>query len=413
MKSSLLAIHGGPKAVDQPAPHFVWPEISETTRAAVMRQLDESISIYDRSGIIEDLECSLEDELEVAHALLFNSGTSALFAMFAGLELAPGDEVICPDYTFFASASPLFILGARPVLVDCRGDGNIDPAQIERAFSERTRAVLVTHMWGHPCEMDAITAICNRRGVPLLEDISHAYGAEYRGARVGTFGRAAALSLQGQKVLTGGEGGVLLTNDHEIFYRALALGHYNKRCVREIPADHPLHELAVTGLGLKLRIHPLAAAIAREQLERMPEVLRGRRRCAELLHDELSSLGGITLPPRDGESRASWYAFVFLLEPRLAPLVSEIHAALAAEGCTEIDRPKSTAPLHHYPLFRTPEKAFPMLEAKTTQAAYPVADDFFARALKLPVWHREADIPIARQYASAIRKVIEHFGRAA
>src|SRR5690606_1193120 len=134
MKSSLLAIHGGPKAVDQPAPHFVWPGISETTRAAVMRQLDESISIYDRSGIIEDLECSLEDELEVAHALLFNSGTSALFAMFAGLELAPGDEVICPDYTFFASASPLFILGARPVLVDCRGDGNIDPAQIERAF---------------------------------------------------------------------------------------------------------------------------------------------------------------------------------------------------------------------------------------------------------------------------------------
>lgn len=404
-----LAIHGGPRSVENPPPHYTWPEIRRSTRIAVLNQLDSSISIYDRSGIIEDLERKLEERDEVKHALLFNSGTSALFAMFVAMDLSPGDEVICPAYTFFASASPLLMLGVRPVLVDCRGDSNIDPTQLEAAFSPRTKAVLVTHMWGRPCDMDSICEICNRRGVPLLEDISHAYGATYGGRRVGRFGCASALSLQGQKVLPAGEGGVLLTGDSGLFYRALALGHYNKRCVQEIPPDHELHEFAITGMGLKLRIHPLAAAIARDQLDRTAEVLEGRRRCAEVLHNELAGVKGLLLPPRDGRSLSSWYAFVFHIDRELADSMEAIQAALLAEGCLEIDRPKSTAPLHHYPLFSTPEKLFPSFTPAVAIEEFPIADDLYARAFKLPVWHRETDIAMARSYAAAVRKVIGYF----
>lgn len=405
-----LAIHGGEPAVTVPGPHFRWPLITDATRQAVLRQLDEAVSLYDRSGVVARLEQRLEAEFDVSHALLFNTGTSALYAMFASAGLGPGDEVLCPDYTFFASNSPLFFTGATPVLVDCDRSGNMDPEQARELVTERTRAVLLTHLWGVPCDMDPLVALCRERGLLLLEDISHAYGATYKGRPVGTFGDAAALSLQAQKTLTGGEGGVLLTRDDELFYRALALGHYTKRCLQEIPEDHLLHDYGVTGLGLKLRIHPLAAAIAEQQLDTMPAVLAGRRRYAAILRRELATLPGIELPPIPEHADPNWYGLMFHLDRELFSrgLHGEVLAALAAEGCLCVDHPKITAPVHRFPLFREPGRVFPGY-ASLPERAFLGAEDFFARALKLPVWHREEDATLVEQYLIAIRKVMRHY----
>lgn len=407
---SRLAIHGGEPAVTQPGPHFRWPVITDATREAVLRQLDEAVSIYDRSGVVARLEQRLEADFAVPHALLFNTGTSALFAMFAGAGVGPGDEVLCPDYTFFASNSPIFFTGAIPVLVDCDRTGNMDPAKARELVTERTRAVLATHLWGVPCEMDPLVDLCREHGLLLLEDFSHAYGATWKGRPVGTFGHAAALSLQAQKTLTGGEGGVLLTHDDELFYRALALGHYTKRCLQEIPAGHLLHDYGVTGLGLKLRIHPLAAAIAEQQLDTMPAVLAGRRRCARILRRELGAIPGIELPPIPEQAEPSWYGLIFHLDRELAGrgLGPQVLAALAAEGCSSIDHPKITAPVHGLPLFRDPGRVFPGY-ASPPERAFPGAEDFYARAWKLPVWHREEDDALVEQYLEAIRKVMRHF----
>lgn len=407
---SRLAIHGGEPAVNRPAPHFRWPVINDDTRRAVLRQLDEAISLYDRSGVVARLEERLEAALGLPHALLFNSGTSALFALFVGAALKPGDEVLCPDYTFFASNSPLFFTGATPVLVDCDGNGNLDPDKARELVNERTRAVLVTHLWGVPCEMDPLVALCREHGLLLFEDISHAFGATYKGRPVGTFGTGAALSLQAQKTLTGGEGGVLLTGDDELFYRALALGHYTRRCLQEIPEDHLLHEYAVTGLGLKLRIHPLGAAIAEQQLDTLPEVLAGRRRCARLLRRELGTIPGIELPPIPDHVEPNWYGLLFSLDREWAArgLTDEVFAAFLAEGCREIDRPRITAPVHRYPLFREPGQVHPGY-GSLPDRAFPAAEDFYARTFKLPVWHREEDDAIVEDYLVAIRKVMNHF----
>ena len=188
---------------------FDWPKITHEAESAIFRQLHESVSIYNRSGIFEEFENSFSNYHGRKRGLLFNSGTSAIYAMYEGLGLEPGDEVICPTYTFFATISPLMSTGARPVFCDCREDGNINPDEIIRKITQKTRAVVVTHMWGIPCEMDTIHNICSRYGLALLEDCSHAHGASFGGQKVGTFGTAAAWSLQGQKIISGGEGGIL------------------------------------------------------------------------------------------------------------------------------------------------------------------------------------------------------------
>ena len=411
--TSKLAINGGDKAVKIDRPHYVWPPISEKTREAVLRQLDESISIYDRSGIIEKLENKFAQYHGKKHALLTNSGTSSLHSMYVGANLREGDEVICPAYTFYATVTPLFFTGAIPVLADSKKDGNIDPQDIERKITGNTKGIVITHMWGLPCDMDVITEIARQHNLMLLEDASHAHGATYNGRKTGTFGDASAFSLQAQKTLTGGEGGILLTDSDEIFYRALLLGHYNKRCKKEIPTDHPLHQYATTGMGLKLRIHPVAAAIADEQLDNLETILENRRKTANMMIEELRDLPGIEVPSIPTNTEPSWYGFVIQYRPEdLDGLpIEKFYKALQAEGCMELDRPGSTCPLNYHQLFQNPASLFQNYEGKVNykRGDFPSAERFHENSLKLPVWHEAKDHDIIEGYIRAFKKVIKNY----
>ncbi len=412
MKSK-LAINGGEKTIDIDRPHFIWPPITEKTKDAVLRQLCESISIYNKSGVIERLEGRFSEYFGRKYALLTNSGTNALYSMFVGADLKEGDEVICPSYTFYATVTPLFFTEAVPVLVDSRDDGNIDPYEIERKITENTKAIVVTHMWGLPCDMDSINEIAKKYNLMIFEDGSHAHGATYRNEKVGTFGDASAFSLQAQKSITGGEGGVLLTNNEEIFYRALLLGHYNKRCKQEIPTDHILYQFAVTGMGLKFRIHPIAAAIAEEQFDNLDYILKGRRETAKRMSEELGNLPGIEVPDIADHVEPTWYAFLMQYRPEeIGGLeIGRFYDALLAEGCNELDRPGSTCPLNYHPLFQNPGIIFPRYEGKLrySRGDFPIAERFHEHSLKLPVWHDPND-PIINLYIEAFKKVIENFG---
>lgn len=410
---SKLAINGGEKAVNINRPHYIWPPITEKTRKAVLRQLSDSISIYDKSGIIKNLEDKFAQYHGKKHALLTNSGTSALYSMFVGADLKEGDEVICPAYTFYATVTPLFFTGAIPVLADSRDDGNVDPQDIERKITENTKAIIVTHMWGMPCDMDSIVKIAKQYNLMLFEDASHAHGATYKKRKIGTFGEASAFSLQAQKTLTGGEGGVLLTDNDEIFYRALLLGHYNKRCKKEIPEDHPLHQYAVTGMGLKLRIHPIAAAIADEQFDNLETILEGRRKIANRMIKELKDLSMIEVPNVSEDVEPSWYAFIMQYKPEeLEGLpIEKFYKALQAEGCTELDRPGSTCPLNYHTLFQKPELLFPRYKGRISYRIgdFPTAERFHEHSLKLPVWHDPKDEEIVDAYIEAFKKVAENY----
>jgi dTDP-4-amino-4,6-dideoxygalactose transaminase len=359
----------------------------------------------------------LEDDLAafhgVRHALLTSSGTAALHSMYAACGIRAGDEVIVPAYTFFATVTPLFHLGAVPVLADCDADGGLDPEDVAHRITDRTVAIVVTHMWGTPAQSQRLRTLADTHGLLLLEDGSHAHGASAGGRKIGTFGHAAAFSLNGPKPLSAGEGGFLLTDDDKTYRRALVHGHYNKRCRNEIPLDDPLHKFAVTGQGLKFRIHPLAAAVAAQQLPQLEAWLDARQACARHMSDVLDNVAGITPPRFADDIRPSWYGYIVHYDPAMLgglPL-DRYFAALVAEGLTAADRPGSTCPLNLLPLFGNPRALFPDLPRSLSYKPgdFPQAEAFCDAIVKLPVWHTPDGQQLATSYASAFRKVSEHY----
>jgi len=263
-----------------------------------------------------------------------------------------------------------------------------------------------------PCDMDRIVQICNQHKIFLFEDCSHAHGALYQGKPVGSFGDAAAWSLQGQKIVTGGEGGILLTDNKKFFDRALLLGHYNKRCKTEISPDSDLYKYAITGFGLKNRAHPLAIAMAHQQFQQLESFLQQKRIYAQRMITKLSSIPFLTMPKFDSDAvQPSWYAFVMNFNAAKANgvTIEDFESALLAEGLVEIDRPGSTRPIHDYPLFTSPEDVSPALYRPQTvpQTQFPRAEQFCATALKLPVWAFSDESAIVDAYIEGIQKVSE------
>lgn len=412
--SPRLALLGGEPTIDTPAPHFSWPPRDARTTTAVCDQLQTSISIPDRSGVIAELEDGVRDYFGARHAVLTSSGTAALHSAYVAAYMEPGDEVIVPAYTFPATATPLLQLGAVPVLADSDETGNLSVDDAASRITRRTAAIMAVHLWGIPANLAGLRALADRQGLALLEDGSHAHGARRDGQLVGRAGLVAAFSMNGPKPLSAGEGGFVLTDNDEVCYRLLLHGHYNKRCKQEIPASHPLHHYAATGMGLKLRIHPLAAAIALDQLARLDDYLTGRAAIAQYLCEQLGKLPGIAVPAIPRGTRASWYALPLTYVPEeLDNLpVARFYEALRAEGCAALDRPGSTGPLNRLPLFQRPEALFPdhpyLDWARYSPGQFPVAEQVHRHTLTLPVWHREAELPLVDGYVEAFRKVTTH-----
>ncbi|WP_016698387.1 DegT/DnrJ/EryC1/StrS family aminotransferase [Actinoalloteichus spitiensis] len=300
------------------------------------------------------------------------------------------------------------------ILADSDETGNMSVAEVEARITNKTTAIMVTHLWGTPADIDALLALANRHGLALLEDASHAHGATVHGQKVGTFGHTAAFSMNGPKPLSAGEGGFVLTDDDDVYHRVLLHGHYNKRCRNEIPATSPMHPYAVTGMGLKFRIHPLAASIALDQLGSLDDYLNGRENVARYLCNQLGELPGIAVPRTPDGVRPAWYGLPLTYVPEeLGGLpVKRFHEALLAEGLKEVDQPGSICPLSRFPLFRDPAPVFPHYPHRKRVAyregQFPVAEQIWQHTLKLPVWHREEDLPLVDRYIDGLRKVIEH-----
>jgi dTDP-4-amino-4,6-dideoxygalactose transaminase len=254
-----------------------WPTYSPTAveRAA---ELVRSGAVFDYSGGGPVLE--LEQEFAKRHegrlALSFNSGTSALFAAYSALGLAPGDEVLVPNLTFLATASPLLWLGATPVLADCGAD---DPcltvAALERALTARTRAVAVTHVFGFPAGMSGIMRFARQHNLAVVADCSHAHGSTIDGRPVGVFGDVAVYSVGARKMVSGGHGGVILTDDPGTRDSALLIGHFKPRSRAEISSSE-LRSQAEFGLGGNLRMSPLAAVLALDHLAALEDVVAAK-----------------------------------------------------------------------------------------------------------------------------------------
>jgi perosamine synthetase len=413
-----LALHGGVPVLENGRGRFEWPVIDTGIRDAVMLQLETTLSIRDRSGVFEEFEERFANYHDRRYAMLSNSGTSAIMAMFEGIEIGPGARVVAPAYGFHASVSPAVYLGADVVFCDIDEQGGMSASHVLPLLDGNTRAVIVTHLWGLPTiDAHKIAKECRGKGIYLLEDCSHAHGAMLDGVRVGRIGDAAAWSLQGQKLVSGGEGGILLTDNEKLFERALLQGHYNRRTRDEISRSSHLWKYHETGLGLKLRAHPLAIAIALEQFGHLDDFLYQKNRFARLMLDGLSEYDFFRLPYVN-DMMPSWYAFPLRFDSSVVAgdvgregLVRALHA----EGLSEVDIPSATGAMDELPLFRDPQsvlgKRYAFGRPLRRDVSFPVARRYANEVIKIPIWALVQDEHVMRAYVDGFRKVADHLVR--
>ncbi len=328
-----LAIDGGPKTVTYPAGRhtFVtrWPRYGAAEKQA-LHDLIETNKFYEELPLFEkEWQAYTKSPFVKAHM----NGTSALTSMFFALDLPPGSEILVPSYTFFATCLSMRFFGCVPVFVD------IDPKtacfdldDAKRRITKATRAMVPMHSWGMPCEMDHISAWAREKGLILCEDAAHAHGASMLGKKVGTFGAMAIYSFQTTKVLPCVEGGMGMYQTREYYERAAAFGHYEDP--PKFPKESPIRAYDGTGFGQKYRMHPMAAAIARQQLKGLDERNALVRAHVRKLNDRLTQLPGISEPRvRPDQVRAYYNASMLFLDERKAGFSrAAMLKALQAEG---------------------------------------------------------------------------------
>lgn len=297
------------RALRRSAYHDAWRSIHLRDFARLASLALRDVSTLRSGGPIRDFERAFARSLGSPYALMTNSGTAALHSAYFAAGVGPGDEVIVPSYTFFASVAPMLPLGGVPVF--CEVDPQTltaDPDDVESRITPRTRAICVVHLWGNPARLDRFADIAERHDLVLIEDCSHAHGATYAGRPVGTWGKIGCFSLQGSKPVSGGEAGVAVTADPTLFDRMLVLGHFPRPATDQVNGTFDIGELS---LGFKYRAHLYAAVLASGGLSRLGELNRRRRHNYEVLGAELEGSEALdVIGEHPDATRGGFYRFV-------------------------------------------------------------------------------------------------------
>jgi dTDP-4-amino-4,6-dideoxygalactose transaminase len=357
--SALVAAARGRLAVDGGEPivprgyvmRSVWPRVSNEVVERMMRQLRRGLlTEMSAVGLVREFEAEMAGFHGVRHALATNSGTAAVHCALAGVGVQPGDEVVVPALSFIASASAVLHHQGIPIFADVDPlTYNMTAETVAAALSERTRAVLVVHLHGLPADLDAIRAVTEPRGIPIVEDFAQAVGATYRGRRVGGIGAAGAASLMaGKNLAAGGEGGIVVTGDREVRNRAAAL-----KCFGESVDVDDTYSVIHDTMGWNYRISLLSAAMASQQLFSLDELNDARRRGAAALDETLTGLPGFSPPVASPDVRHVYHMYRFRFDPAAAGLDITIDQAreglkqaFAAEGLPLVEFQNQPLPGH-------------------------------------------------------------------
>jgi len=331
--------------------------------------------------MVDRFEMEFAERVGAPYAVALASGTAALHLALVHLGVAPGDEVLASTLTFAASINPIVYLGGTPVLVDSeRRSWNLDPDLVERALEERKRqgrpikAVVAVHLYGQSADLARLRAICERYEVPLIEDAAEALGATWQGRQPGTIGWAGVFSFNGNKIITTGGGGMLVTAD-----RALATHARKLSAQARDEAPHYQH----SEVGYNYRLSNLLAAVGRAQLEVLDERVAGRRAVFERYERAFAGVDGIELMPEaEWGTHNRWLTTLTIDRDRFGATSEDVRRRLAEHG---IEARPVWKPMHQQPIFAD----CPVLGGR-------VADDLFARGLCLPSGSQLEDADVDR-----------------
>jgi perosamine synthetase len=402
-KTETLALSGGQKAVNWPKDQLAalkkWPRYGDAEKKAVCDLLDNN-KFYDE---LPAFEKEWQEYTQAPFVKNHINGTSALTSMYFALDLPPGSEVMVPSYTFFATCLALRFFGCVPIFIDIDPKtATFDLEDAKRKLTPRTRAVVPMHSWGLPCQMDLISEWAKEKGLIVLEDAAHAHGASMQGKKMGTWGAMGIYSFQASKVMPSIEGGMGMYQTREYFERATAFGHYDLPV--KFPVASPVHAYEGTGFGQKYRMHPLAAALARQQLKGLDALNQVVEKNVRAMNDPLTKLTGVTEPHcRPDQKRVYYHANMLLLDfKNLGFSRAALIKALKAEG---VDVGFWDYPEQHKLKIYSEAKWWhhaPQIPASMPGNTYINANHIF-----LPLFYNEAPELIG-QYVNAFEKVWAH-----
>lgn len=308
---------------------------------------------------------------EAKYSIATSSGTTALHLALLALDIGPDDEVIVPSLTFIATANAVTYTGAKPVFVDSEPETwNINPSKIEEAITSHTKAIIPVHLYGHPADMDPILEIASQHGLAVIEDAAEAHGARYKDRCVGSIGDIGIFSFYGNKIVTTGEGGMIVTDKSDLAEKMRIL------------RDHGMSKKQRywhTSIGYNYRLTNLQAAIGVAQMEKVDNILKSKRRIAQMYNDGLRDVPGICLPPEASwASSVCWLYSILIENQEFGAVRSEVIDRLQDNGIET--RPLFT-PVHIQPIYNTGQ-------------SLPVAEHISAVGLSLPsaIGLRDKDI---------------------
>ena len=314
---------------------------------------------------INRFEELFKEHLGVQYAIATSSCTGALHMGMAALDIGSGDEVIMADTNWIATASPIVNLGAKPVFVDIDPiSWCIDPEKAEAAITPKTKAIVAVHLYGNLCDMDALLAIGEKYGIPVIEDAAEAIGSIYHGNRAGSLGKFGAFSFHGTKTLTTGEGGIFVTNDADLFESVLTLSNHGR-------ARNQTKQFWPDAVGFKYKMSNIQAAIGCAQMERVDKLIERKREIFGTYREQLTSLEGVSMNPEPkGTINGAWMPTI-VFAPETCITREKLQAAFAAEN--------ADARVFFWPL-----SSLPMFDpVKTNNISWGIPN----RAINLPSYH--------------------------
>ncbi len=338
------------------------PTLGPNTKQYVNHCIDTNW-ISSIGSYVTQFEAAFAAKCGVQYGVATSNGTTALHLALATLGIGPGDEVIVPTFTMIATANAVTYCGATPVLVDSLADTwNMAPAQVAAKITPRTKAIVVMHTYGLPCDMDPIQAIAKEHGLYVVEDAAESHGAEYHGRRTGGLSDCATFSFYGNKIISTGEGGMVVTDNEEI---ALIARNMRDHAFSEV--RHFWHQY----VGFNYRMTNVQAAIGLAQVEIFDELVDARIRHAQQYNARLGDVAGLRLPPSPPGLKNVYWMYGLVVEDDFGMTRDELRNALAARG---VETRTFFVPIHCQPIY------FRQYEAQR----YPVAEDLCRRGLYLP-----------------------------
>jgi perosamine synthetase len=391
-----LAIHGGPPVRDTLLP-YGRQSIDDADIQAVV---DVLRSDWLTTGPkVAEFEEAFASRVDAAHAVSFSSGTASLHAATFAAGLMGGDEAITTPMTFAATANCVLYQGATPIFADvCADTLNLDPEEVTKIISSKTRAILPVDYAGHPADLDTIVAIAKRHGLIVIEDACHALGAEYRGRRTGSVADMTVFSFHPVKHITTGEGGMVTTDNLQL---AETLRRFRNHGIssdaRQRQTAGQWHYEMVL-LGFNYRLSDIGCALGIEQLKRLEANLARRREIAARYTAAFREISGVIPPAVRVEVNPAWHLYPLRLDPeKLSADRAEIFRALRAEN---IGVNLHYIPVHLHPYYRD--------RFGYKGGEFPVAEDGYKRLVTLPMFHGMGSADV-EDVIRAVGKVLAHF----